>query len=74
MKTAPDKNMKISSEEHKRPNSLEYLIIVSIVDYFSGLCLLCDSKKVANIYHDGNAEYRNNFISQRFDYFKVTIL
>ena len=43
--------MKISSEEHERPNSLEYFIIVSIVNYFSGLCLLYDFKKVANIYN-----------------------
>ena len=38
--------------EHERPDTLEYFIIVSIINHFSGLCLLYDAKKVTNIYND----------------------
>ncbi len=44
--------MKIFPQEHERPNVLEYFIIVSIVNYFSFLCLLYDAKRVTNLYND----------------------
>ena len=52
IQTASEKKIKMSLEEHERPNTLEYFIIVSIINYFSGLCLLYDAKKVTNIYND----------------------
>ena len=36
---------KMSTEEHEKLNTLEYFIIISIGNYFSGLCLVYDAKK-----------------------------
>ena len=52
IKTSPHKKMKISATKHETPNALEYFIIVSIVNYFSVLCLFHDTKEVANLYND----------------------